>query len=661
MLAPSASDEMLRRQFQQLQDQQQKRLLQQQQQRQQEKTKKNMEEGSTASNLSFGIEDDLDLKLSNPSSSSAQNSRLMNSESLPEQPDEQIRELKDENGRLYRLLSEKDQEIRQLKKKQDADKALVAAGVSGLTNDSAAAMKIVELSKRIRELTAEVESEKTKAKQIARKYQELGKEVSDDNRNNKSSEMENKELNADELKLTQDKLKQSEAKVMDLRNQIQSLTAELKISQKILAQEVGEGVSMQSLVSGSSGWRGRAQQITVLQKKVNELRKQLEEKIDLGSRSDLSTLEEETMNQTSARNSLIDRQKEQIRKVERQRKENQEKLAEDLKVLEQKNAELKQKVDASKARNSSLSEEMKVLKKQNQLLTEKGKHDNELIEMLVKQQSHWKKLVEGSTRKLQEDTEDAQNSRKHLNANQQLERNTIEQLKIIIQDKEQRIKSLEDEIRNLHLSKSEVDTDHEMASVVSSHLQSDVAAEIIAEILSPNRSRAASRTNSEVPRKTNVDWHELNSLYQAATVECDRLAELVQVLERRIQELTLKSTEAQSELQAERRRNVVLEKQLGKAKLDRVHPDNKQRTKKSTCSSGVRSSISVEDASETIGGLEELQMKLDIQRDENEALKAALQSTLKAKEDDLRLYTSMLEETKKVFLHGIHQCRQSTT
>lgn len=38
----------------------------------------------------------------------------------------------------------------------------------------------------------------------------------------------------------------------------------------------------------------------------------------------------------------------------------------------------------------------------------------------------------------------------------------------------------------------------------------------------------------------------------------------------RIQESTLKITEAQSELQAERRRNAVLEKQLGKAKLDRA-------------------------------------------------------------------------------------------
>ena len=52
---------------------------------------------------------------------------------------------------------------------------------------------------------------------------------------------------------------------------------------------------------------------------------------------------------------------------------------------------------------------------------------------------------------------------------------------------------------------------------------------------------------------------------------------------------------------------------------------------------------------------------LAIQKDENEALKMALQSTLQAKEEDLRLYSEMMEETKTVFLHGLRQYRQSNT
>ena len=34
-------------------------------------------------------------------------------------------------------------------------------------------------------------------------------------------------------------------------------------------QEVGENVQVQTLLSSSSGWRGRAQQITALQQKVS--------------------------------------------------------------------------------------------------------------------------------------------------------------------------------------------------------------------------------------------------------------------------------------------------------------------------------------------------------------------------------------------------------
>jgi len=75
---------------------------------------------------------------------------------------------------LYKLLSERDLELRHLRKKAEQEKV---AGTAGVTSE-AAATKIVELSKKVRELTAECESEKSKGKQWARKCMELEHEVS---------------------------------------------------------------------------------------------------------------------------------------------------------------------------------------------------------------------------------------------------------------------------------------------------------------------------------------------------------------------------------------------------------------------------------------------------------------------------------------------------
>lgn len=87
-----------------------------------------------------------------------------------------FQELKDETGRLYKLLSERDLEVRQIRKKREEDKTLMLSGSGKVTNENAAT-KIVELSKKVRELTAELQSEKTKSKQHAKKAMDLENEV----------------------------------------------------------------------------------------------------------------------------------------------------------------------------------------------------------------------------------------------------------------------------------------------------------------------------------------------------------------------------------------------------------------------------------------------------------------------------------------------------
>ncbi|XP_013386677.1 coiled-coil domain-containing protein 13-like [Lingula anatina] len=704
----NASDETLKQQFQLLQEQQQKKLLLRKQ-RKEEKEKSEKDQLKESKSFgAFGVEDDLALTLADPPAPSSS----IYSEELVNHLNDQLREMKDENGRLYKLLSERDFEIRQLKKKREEDRAAIAGG-AGVASD-AAATKIVELSKKVRELRAEVEAEKTKARQTQKKCRDLenklrsadsedlaGKGDIPKYSNPYGSPRDDKSLEQ-ELKATQEKLRQTELKLSEQRNQVLSVKNELKSTQKVLANEVGEGVTVQSLLNATSGWRGRAQQILALQKKVTELKSQLQDRQSSLAMED--DLEAQFMGTSSSkRSTLDDRHQTQIKRLEKERREAQDKAANELKALEEEHAALKRKFDASKARNKVLSEDVKLQKQQVQKLLDKGKHDDELIEALMKQQERLKSMVEQNNKSQQEKEQSQSAKLRELSQKQQHDVNVVEQLKKIVAEKEQKLHSMEDEIQELR-QRAQVSAVNAQMNAANALFERTLSRPGTATIVnpvvndgmalhtpSPPQSRASNRSTSrqsqvngdatdrerassrksvrpassqpgllskEELSELQAQCQEYKSMYHVAEVERDKLLELVKLLQQREEAGQKQSQDLQQELAHHKKKNVQLEKQLGKTKLEQSQSAKglkKSKSKQGTFLVGDDTSKTEDITPEEV---EELQTNLAIQKDENEALKATLQSTLQAKEEDLNLYSQMMEETKKIFLQGLRQYRQ---
>ncbi|XP_039582562.1 coiled-coil domain-containing protein 13 [Passer montanus] len=371
---------------------------------------------------------------------------------------DQLREIRDENCRLYRLTAEQEFEIKELQKRVRLEK-LALSEVSGFAGD-VAATKIVELAKKNREVTAEFESERAKVKQLNHRVKELERELQaaaekihslgGDAAGIKESAL--KKLEGDlaenpEVKALQEKLNTANLKVTEYRNQLQNLKQELKLTQKILAKEVGEDVNIQSLLTNSGNWRGRAQQILLLQTKVHELEHKLNhQKI----RASLLEMDEGLLTFPDPRKlSVQEKNLLKIRSLEKEKKESLEKLSEQHNTLQKNHEELKKKFDASRARNQMLCGEVKMLKGQIGTLLEKGKHDDELIQALLSQQKQMQEILKGLSQKENENKESQETMGHHLSHEIQKQNTLIDELRGLVADREEKVKILEKEIGQL--------------------------------------------------------------------------------------------------------------------------------------------------------------------------------------------------------------------
>uniref|UniRef100_A0A7N9D663 Coiled-coil domain containing 13 n=1 Tax=Macaca fascicularis TaxID=9541 RepID=A0A7N9D663_MACFA len=640
MAADEASQNILRLQFKAMQEMQHKRL----QKQMEKKREKELSLKSRADDPEEPLEVSDGLSLlhtGEPNSKNSFEKRVLEDEI--EHLRNELRETVDENGRLYKLLKERDFEIKHLKKKIEEDR-LAFTGTAGVAGDMVAT-KIVELSKKNRLLMAESEGAKTRVKQLTNRIQELERELqtaltrmsakgaTDAGAKPLRAQMGDRALpETPEVKALQDRLAATNLKMSDLRNQIQSVKQELRMAQKVLASEVGEDVNVQQLLSSPGTWRGRAQQILVLQSKVRELEKQLGQSRSqsVGTGSDELSVYPDPRKVSAQEKNLL-----RIRSLEREKQEGLEKLASERDGLQRELEELKKKFEGMRSRNKLLSSEVKTLKNQMGTLVEKGRHDDELIDALMDQLKQLQEIL-GSLSLQEEKTRVSQHHLdQQLNSEAQRSNSLVAQLRAMVAEREAKVRQLEMEIGqlNVHYLRNkgvgEGSSGREVSPAYTQFLED------------PGLTKSPASADDHIGRLGSSRVEESNS----------------------------KLLESERKLQEERHRTVVLEQHLEKIRLEPGKASASQRaaprTKAGLPTSNTRQNPTGSEKKDppfaqlsdvpVESQMEELTTRLAVQVEENEMLKAALGSALRGKEEDFRMYHEILGQVKSVFLQALRQ------
>ncbi|XP_054993222.1 coiled-coil domain-containing protein 13 isoform X2 [Sorex araneus] len=676
MATDETAQDTLRLQFQAMQEMQQRRLQRQMEKRRDKELnlRSIVEDEKEPPGVSAGLSV---LQAREQSSLSSFQQRVFEDEI--QQLRDQLRETADENGRLYKLLKERDFEIKHLRKKIEEDR-FAFTGTAGVAGD-VIATKIVELSKRNRMLMAESEGAKSRVKQLNHRIQELERELQmvpakSPAKGGKSpkAQLGDRILpEAPVIKVLQDRLTAANLKMSELRNQLQSVKQELRMAQKVLASEVGEDVNVQQLLSSPGTWRGRAQQILVLQSKVRELEKQLGQtrSRSAGTESEVLSLYPDTRKLSAQEKNLL-----RIRALEKEKQEGWEKLAGERDALQRELEETRRKLEAVKSRNKVLAGEVKTLKSQMGTLAEKGRHDDELIDALMDQLKQLQEILGSLSLQEEKSRVSQQRLDQQLNSEAQRSSSLVAQLQAMVAEREAKVRQLELEIgqlstqylRNKGMGEGPGGPE---ANPVYPKGPEDPSLSKPPASTGDHASRLGSSRFSGSPEQKG--WQaqvtEFKALWQATEVERDRLTEFVSVLQKRVEESNHRLLESERQLQEERQRSVVLEQHLEKMRLEPARTAAPQRAaprsrtgqppsssrRDSGGSERKESSLAQLSGLPVESQLEELTTRLAIQVEENEMLRAALGSALQGKEEDIRMYHETLGQVKGVFLQALRQ------
>nr|CAH8873454.1 unnamed protein product [Trichobilharzia regenti] len=539
-----------------------------------------------------------------------------------------------------------------------------------------ASLKIIELSKKIRELNAALISERNKCNNLHQTVKRL--ESSNQSKEagvchlckqSKMSYTEEKLDSTTERMEQEKKLKKLESVVSELRQKVQVLNRDLLLAKKVVEAETGEaipnistwltnmrlknGIQDGGTCSVFSNWRGRQQQISALKNRIAKLQSQLnaktisrsediickqnaEDELFSGATSfGISYFQEDGELQTpkTCHTPMLNHLTEQ-----NLTKSSAKQLQDDKKQLEEELCSTKSKLQKTKQRVNNLGQEQKELKKQIVFLIQKGKHDDELIESLVQRNECLQKEVTNMQNLITEREEEIERLNQELSSLEQRKEIEVDKLKEIIAEKNEHIdnvnKCLAEANQKENDSKCELENNRNGTPPNSKQ---------------QNNSSSCSFIDSEY------------DLVKSLTTERDGLLKLIEGMEFRIEELlsqknALEIQNAQLARRSDDKHGTKLKSSTKREKIPNVSNSetneddtmldyllNSNYVKDVICQCNL-SAHSVKIITKCI---RELQTALAKSHDEIISLKGNLKLTSDYRKEDLKLVMQMVEEIRQ--------------
>ncbi|XP_016999824.2 coiled-coil domain-containing protein 13 [Drosophila takahashii] len=384
-----------------------------------------------------------------------------------------LSECEQEKHSLAQAIQEKNQEIFDLKKSVDSlNDVLNSVPIDELrSNSSIASTKILELSKKNRQMRAELEQAKSR---LAKKDAHIEK-LERDLRCHEEKLQQNQELlkkgcSAEEL---QARINSMQQKLFESRNKGTELQTQLKLAQKCLQHEIGESVNINILANNlnQANWRGRAQQIITLTQKVQELKARLDSYEDrvadrveyapvpLGSHLDLVTGNGRSHHASSERlgggdaggTATFDRFTPGVRKSEILHRAKVESLEKEILSLQNQLEEQRGKVLALKVRNKTLNEDLTKYKMRSNELEEQtdfnGVNINTMNDRLNRQRIQYESRLDEMRGEMIRVTEERDLSRRQM---EELSGMHLE-LQTVVKQKDVAMASLQEMIKKLEM------------------------------------------------------------------------------------------------------------------------------------------------------------------------------------------------------------------